>query len=120
MLCDHFQKHCIYDTLCSEVLVFNCYDIKWLLILCITRVTDPAITLFLGDAVKSTSDYRHGIIQHLQDWVMLFEVTLDVTEGFFNGVVVWAIEEQEEYPCCIKNINHSLDMVYTTIVHDCN
>ena len=75
------------------MLVFNCYDIKWLLILCITRVTDPAITLFLGDAVKSTSDYRHGIIQYLQDWVMLFEVTLDVTEGFFNGVVVWTIEE---------------------------
>ena len=53
-----------------------------LLILCITRVTDPAITLFLGDAVKSSSDYRHGIIQYLQDWVMLFEVTLDVTEGY--------------------------------------
>ena len=86
--------------------------IKRLLILCITRVTDPAITLFRGDAVKSTSDYRHGIIQYLQDWVMLFEVTLDVTEGFFNGVIVWAIgrKEQEEYPCRIKNINHSLDM----------
>ena len=43
---------------------------------------------------------------------MLFEVTLDVTEGFFNGVIVWAIgrKEQEEYPCRIKNINHSLDM----------
>ena len=92
------------------------------LILCIARVTNPSITLFWGDAVESTSDYRHGIIQYLQDWVMFLEVALDITKGFFNGVIAWAIgrKEQEEYTCCIKNVNHSLDMVYRTIVHDCN